>query len=180
MRLKEEQIKHLAAKVYDGLVNQRLAILRKDQKDAGAAIAGAIRSDISREQLLEQDAEKLLDSTIASIGQAGAEIDRRKMLKMVKEKLARERRIIIGETEDRISNLSHEVLDALCRDGQVELVDKGRALGSVKQTLTAFYRVAGEIDDTVRARLRNRVQGSRDWEALYQKFYLEELARHKL
>lgn len=83
-------------------------------------------------------------------------------------------------SEDRISNLSHEILERLWRDDLADVTDESRALARVKQTLTSFFQVADEIDGAVRDKLRNRAQGSRDWDVLYQKFFQEELARRKL
>lgn len=83
-------------------------------------------------------------------------------------------------SEDRISNLSHDILKLLWRDELADVTDEGRALSCVKRSLNSFFQVAEEIDDAVRAKLRNRDQGSRDWESLYQKFYQEELAKRKL
>ena len=83
-------------------------------------------------------------------------------------------------SEDRLSNLAHEILDRLWRDDLADVADESRALASVKQSLSSFFRVAEEIDDAVRVKLRNRDQGSRDWNTLYQKFYQEELARRGL
>ena len=83
-------------------------------------------------------------------------------------------------SEDRISNLSHEIMEVLWRDDLADVTDEGRALARVKQTLASFFLVADQIDDAVRAKLRNRDQGSRDWDSLYQKFYQEELAKRKL
>lgn len=83
-------------------------------------------------------------------------------------------------SEDRISNLSHEILERLWRDDLVDVTDESRALARVKQTLTSFFQVSDEIDGAVRDKLRNRAQGSRDWDVLYQKFFQEELARRKL
>jgi len=83
-------------------------------------------------------------------------------------------------SEDRISHLSHEIMERLWRDDMVDVGDESRALARVKQTLTAYFQVSEEIDTAVRAKLRNRAQGSRDWEDLYQKFYQEELSRRKL
>lgn len=83
-------------------------------------------------------------------------------------------------SEDRISHLSHEIMELLWRDDLADISDERRALARVKQSLTSFFEAADEIDETVRAKLRNRAQGSRDWEVLYQKFYQEELARRKL
>jgi hypothetical protein len=75
--------------------------------------------------------------------------------------------------------MSHEIMERLWRDDLADFTDENRALSRIKNSLTAFFSVADEIDTAVRAKLRNRDQGSRDWESLYQKFYLEELARRK-
>ena len=83
-------------------------------------------------------------------------------------------------SEDRISHLSHEILERLWRDDLADISDEGRALARIKQTLTNFFNAVEEIDAAVRAKLRNKAPGSRDWEILYQKFYQEELARRKL
>ena len=82
-------------------------------------------------------------------------------------------------SEDRISNMAHEIMESLWRDDLADFPDESRALSRIKHSLTAFFSVADEIDTAVRDKLRNRDQGSRDWESLYQKFYLEELARRK-
>ena len=83
-------------------------------------------------------------------------------------------------SEDRISHLSHEIMDRLWREDLANISDESRALARIKQSLTNYFQVAEEIDAAVQAKLRNRAQGSRDWEILYQKFFQEELARRKL
>ena len=83
-------------------------------------------------------------------------------------------------SEDRISHVAHEIMACLQRDGLASVQDQARALARIKQTLSAFFQAADEIDAAVRARLRNRAQGSRDWDDLYQKFFQEELNRRKL
>lgn len=83
-------------------------------------------------------------------------------------------------SEDRISHLSHEILKRLRKNDLVDAGNESRALARVKQSLTAFFQAAEEIDAAVRAKLRNRAPGSRDWDDLYQKFYQEELSRRKL
>jgi hypothetical protein len=76
--------------------------------------------------------------------------------------------------------MAHEIVERIWRDDLADFTDEGRALACIKQSLTAFFRVVDEIDEAVRAKLRNRAPGSRDWEILYQKFYQEELARRNL
>ncbi len=83
-------------------------------------------------------------------------------------------------SEDRISTIAHEIIERLWRDDLADLADERRALGCVKQSLEAFFGAVEEIEEAVRTKLRNKAPGSRDWEALYQKFYQEEMARRKL
>ena len=95
MRLKEEQIQRLSEKVYNDLSAAGLISPRRERGAVVEGIVKAITRDISSEQTLERDAERLLDETIAGMGRAAAEIDRRKMLRMIKEKLAKERKIVL-------------------------------------------------------------------------------------
>jgi hypothetical protein len=95
MRLKEEQIRGLAEKVYKDLAADDLITPRGERSAVINGIAGAISQNFIAEQKLERDAEKLLDETMAAMGRGAAEIDRRRMLKMVKEKLAKERNIVL-------------------------------------------------------------------------------------
>lgn len=95
MRLREEQIRRLAEKVCGDLMMESLIVPRKGRGAVVEGISKAITQDIRREQTLEKDAERMLDETIAAMGRGGAEIDRRKMLRMIKEKLARDRKIVL-------------------------------------------------------------------------------------
>jgi hypothetical protein len=95
MRLKEEQIRGLADKVYNDLAAESLITPREERGAVVVGIARAISQNFAEEQKLERDAEKLLDETLDALGRGAAEIDRRRMLKMVKDKLAKERNIVL-------------------------------------------------------------------------------------
>lgn len=95
MRLKEEQIRGLAEKVYHDLLADDLIAPRGERGAIVAGIARAISQNFAAEQKLERDAEKLLDETLDAMGSGAADIDRRRMLKMIKEKLAKERTIVL-------------------------------------------------------------------------------------
>jgi hypothetical protein len=94
MRLKDEQIGRLAEKIMEDLTKAALIELKKERGAALAAVKAAIVADIKGEESLEKDAEKLLDQNLAAMG-GGAGIDRQKMLKMIKEKLAKDRKIVL-------------------------------------------------------------------------------------
>lgn len=95
MRLKEEQIRGLAEKVYSDLVADGLITPSGERGEVIAGIVRTISQNFAVEQKLERDAEKLLDETMAAMGSGAAEIDRHRMLKMVKDKLAKERNIVL-------------------------------------------------------------------------------------
>ncbi len=95
MRLKEEQIARLAEKILTDLTTANLIALKKERGAALAGIREAIAADIQAEASLEKDAETLLEQTLRAMGRGAAEIDRHKMLQMIKEKLAKERKIVL-------------------------------------------------------------------------------------
>lgn len=86
-------------------------------------------------------------------------------------------------SEDRISHLAHRVMDSLWKNDLADFPEEPRSLLTVKDSITAFFALAEEIDQTVRKKLASysqaKVPGSRDWEILYRKFYEEEVAKRK-
>lgn len=95
MRLKEEQINRLAEKVLADLIATNLISLRCERGKALESVKAAINTDLKGEENLERDAELLLEQTLRGMGRGAAEIDRHKMLRMIKEKLAKERKIVL-------------------------------------------------------------------------------------
>jgi hypothetical protein len=85
----------LAEKVYSDLSVENLITPRGERTAVIAGIIRAISANFASEQKLERDAEKLLDETLNAMGSGAAQIDRRRMLKMVKDKLAKERNIVL-------------------------------------------------------------------------------------
>ncbi len=94
MRLKDEQVERLADKVLTDLTSAGLITLKKERGAVVAGIRDVIKSDIRGEEQLERDAESLLEQTLLSM-RGSADIDRHKMLRMIKEKLAKERKIVL-------------------------------------------------------------------------------------
>lgn len=94
MRLKDDQIDRLAEKVMADLTTAGLVALKKERGVLLAAIKEAVRADIRAEEELERDAANLLEQTLRSM-RGGPDIDRHKMLRMIKEKLAKDRKIVL-------------------------------------------------------------------------------------
>jgi hypothetical protein len=95
MRLKEDQVSRLAEKVMADLAAAELITLKAERGAALNAIRSAVAADLKAEETLERDAEILLDQTLRSMGSGASSIDRHKMLRMIKEKLAKERKVVL-------------------------------------------------------------------------------------
>jgi hypothetical protein len=94
VRLKDDQIDRLSGKVLSDLTEANLILLKKERGVILAAIKDAVKADIKGEEELEKAAEGLLDQTLGSM-RGSADIDRHKMLRMIKETLAKERKIVL-------------------------------------------------------------------------------------
>ncbi len=87
-------------------------------------------------------------------------------------------------SEDRISHLSHLVLDALVRNRNVDaLLPEEKLLREIKRTITGELQFEDEADDaarrTIQSLSRKVPEGSPEWDVLYRKYREEELRRRQ-
>jgi hypothetical protein len=94
MHLKDDQIARIAERILADLTRSGLISVKKERGALLAAVREAIAANIRAEAALERDAETLLEQTLRSMG-GSAGIDRHKMLKMIKDKLAKERKFVL-------------------------------------------------------------------------------------
>lgn len=94
MKLKDGQIERLAERVLERLTAAGLIGLKCERGKVLAGIRTVIAADCKGEEELEKEAERLLEQTLRSMG-GGVGIDRHKMLRMIKERLAKERGIVL-------------------------------------------------------------------------------------
>jgi len=95
LRLKDDQISRLADKILGDLSAAGLITLKKERGTLLSAIRNAIQQDMAQEDTLTRDAERILDESLRAMGSGAAGIDRHKMLLMIKQKLAKERKIVL-------------------------------------------------------------------------------------
>ena len=93
MHLKDEQVERLAEKVLGDLERAGLIAMKQGRGVVLSGVKSAISADLKVEEALERDAEALLEKTLRAMGGDG--IDRHKMLRMIKDKLAKERKIVL-------------------------------------------------------------------------------------
>lgn len=87
-------------------------------------------------------------------------------------------------SEDRISHLSHLILDGIVKSGTVTPTGAPeKVLREIKHTFTDELAFDDEVDTVVRRTIQSlsrRVpEGSPEWEVLYRKYREEELRRRK-
>ncbi len=93
MKLSEEQIERVTAKVLENLKNKGLVQLKANEKTILNRMNEAIIKDLSAEDALDREVDGMLDAHSNDVD-SGA-VDYRKVFNMVKHKLARERGIIL-------------------------------------------------------------------------------------
>ncbi len=87
-------------------------------------------------------------------------------------------------TEDRISHISHLVLDMLMQDRNVDAKQpEERILREIKRTITDELKFEDEADAaarrTIQSLSRRVPEGSREWDVLYRKYFEEEMNRRR-
>ena len=86
-------------------------------------------------------------------------------------------------SEEKISHISHLLLDGLWQDDLAEYRDEARTLLTVKQTIINYLKTEEEIEEKVRKKIESQskqiIEGSREWEILFRKYYEEEIQKKR-
>jgi len=88
----------------------------------------------------------------------------------------------MGLSRPKINYLSHLIVKALQRTGMVTLLKPENDVRlQIVKTLTDELRIEDVIDAEVRRRLasysRKIVEGNREWDVMYQKFFEQEMKK---
>lgn len=86
-------------------------------------------------------------------------------------------------SEDKISHLSHVILQAVTKSPLVRVqADEALILKDIKRVLASELAQEEDIDRKVREKLasysRGIVEGSAEWDVLYRKTFEEETRKH--
>jgi len=88
----------------------------------------------------------------------------------------------VSLSDDKITHMSHVVLKELLNRGIIQAKEEeGKIRREIRRVISDELRIGEDIDEFVRRKLqsysRKIVEGSPEWEVLYQKFYQEEASR---
>ncbi|AGH94806.1 DUF507 family protein [Pseudobdellovibrio exovorus] len=92
MKLSTSQIQRLSEKILKQWKSQQLITFKVDEKVVLQTIIDTITNDFKREEQLEQDVHALMDQMER---EHEGQFQRHKMFPMLKQKLAKERKIIL-------------------------------------------------------------------------------------
>lgn len=92
MKLTASQIQRLSEKIFNEWKSQNLMTLKVDEKVVLQTIVNTITADYQREEKLDQDVHALMDQMER---EHEGQFQRHKMFPMLKQKLAKERKIIL-------------------------------------------------------------------------------------
>lgn len=92
MKLTTSQIQRLSEKILNQWKSQNLITFKVDEKVVLQTIVNSITADFQREEQLERDVNALMDQMER---QHEGQFQRHKMFPMLKQKLAKERKIIL-------------------------------------------------------------------------------------
>ena len=85
-------------------------------------------------------------------------------------------------SEERQTHWAHVVTDKVWGDDIVDFSDDDQALRIAKKAIVEFVKEDMEIDKSARAKVaslkRGVIEGTREWEILYKKYYEEEKNRY--
>lgn len=92
MKLSAQQIQVLAEKILNQWKKQNLIVFKEDEKIVLARMVEIIKEDYDREAALDRDVNEMLDQLEKS---NPGEFQRFKMFPILKQKLAKERKVIL-------------------------------------------------------------------------------------
>ncbi|MBF0106006.1 MAG: DUF507 family protein [Deltaproteobacteria bacterium] len=87
-------------------------------------------------------------------------------------------------SEERIKNLAFKIHDRLYMEALVDYTDEEKALSRIKEIMMNFFSIYDELIEISKKKIsslkKNIVQGSAEWDILYNKYLEEELAKRNM
>ena len=86
-------------------------------------------------------------------------------------------------SEDRQTHIAHVIVDKIWEDDLVEYTDENEVIREAKRVVMEYVKRETNVDDTVRSRILSQkkgvMEGSREFDILYKKYYEEEQSKRK-
>jgi hypothetical protein len=141
-----------------------------------------LEESVKKEHELEERVNEMLAENEENIEDMLA--DERQMFFLIKKKLAPQYGVILSY-EDRYSDISHKIFDALYEEDLINYeVTESRVKNIIYNAITSYIASNDEIDDAVmekiRAYKRRIIPGTEEFDIIHEKLYNEELQKRGL
>lgn len=84
-------------------------------------------------------------------------------------------------SEDRQTHIAHVICDGIWKDDIVDYTDEDQAIREAKRAVIEYCQNESSVDEAVREKImslkKGVVEGTREFDMLYKKYYDEELGR---
>lgn len=181
MKLPDRLVERIANSIVEELSEEGLIEL-EDPDLFKRKIIAVFKKVEEEEKQLDEETKKILKEKMKLLEEA--DLDYRTAFKVVKTKLAEERKININRRE-RMNQVANMIRDLIMEDDEVEIYDDPPVIRKrVSDILRNAIREEENIERAVRQRIReyskNILEGTPEWNILYKKIYEDELRKKGL
>jgi hypothetical protein len=86
-------------------------------------------------------------------------------------------------SEDRQTHIAHIIVDGIWKDDLVEYPHEDEVIREAKRVVVEYVKHETNVDEAVRSRILTQkkgiLEGSREFDILYKKYYEEEQSKRK-
>ncbi|HTX33881.1 MAG TPA: DUF507 family protein [Bryobacteraceae bacterium] len=154
-------------------------------------IAGVINEELAVEDRLNDEVRDLLSQYSEYMRREG--VSYQEMFRRIKNTLIQQRKVIraagrdTGDamklSRDKVTDISHKLVDALRKSHDVRLKDKDSnnvrlmILKAMTELLVAEEKVDRASRQKIRSQKREITEGTEEWDLLHRRYYSEELKK---
>jgi hypothetical protein len=179
MKIKLPHAPYIASKISVDLFNSGFVTLKGGLEPVTDTAKSLIIDEINKEAALEQRVSEMLDDNSEEI--EFMQVDRRNMFWLVKKKLAKEYKVIL-EYEERFSDLSHRILNALGERDLIKYnVSENRVKNVIYNAIEEYLKTYEKTQDIVLEKIdnykRKLIPGTEEYDLVFERLYEEELRK---
>ncbi len=179
MKIGKPHAPYIANKIAIDLLNSTFITMSLGVESVSKVAEEIIEDDISKEIALEERVYEIMEDNADEM--EFMQVDQRNMFWLIKKKLASEYGVILSY-EDRYSDVSHKILDALIQNDLIDFtvsenMVKNIIFGSIENYLEKFEDIEDRVMDKIKHYKRKLIPGSEEYDIVFEKLYQEELKK---
>jgi len=182
MKIRLPHAPYIASKIAIDILNSGFITLKGGIEPIVKIAQDFIIEDIEKEMALEERVAEILEDNESDM--EFMQVDRRNMFWLVKKKLAAEYKLILSY-EERYSDISHKILEALWKADLIEYtVSENRVKNVIYTAMEKYFSNFEKVEDIVTEKINNYkrklIPGSPEYDLVFERLYEEELRKKGL